>query len=1059
MHLNRLSLRNFKKYRRAEIKFQDGLTGIVGSNGAGKSTIVEAIAWALYGNKASAIKRDLIKNSNAGDTDSVEVSLSLNQGRQEITITRAMRGKSLIPEASISLDGHRVAVGSREVDQRLEEILKIGYQDFMRTFYARQNDLDNLLKEGGTGKREYLLKLLGLDEIRERSAEQLKSDLRGLEDRKNRLGGALGELGDVEAKIEETSRSIASAKDELSACREIEAQLAAEVEKKKRETDLWAEKQHSHELLSQRISSIESKVAEKKRAINADEVRLREIEGSKMILEELEPRLLRLETVKDRLEKLDPKRKEHDILIQRRIKAKTELDMAKQALADDEKGLDALIQDRYALEKIRPLQIEYQEALEGYEKLEALRDRHTALQMLLKEEKIRLNSTEERIARAEDAVSKILLARDKLAEIALLKKRCEDLQREFISAGRQRELQKEKELLNSRRSVLKDRLDPLEGQTAAIKRDLESIGDLAVMEADLKRNDMELDGLGDELNNGLAELRSEHKIEEARRSEALQNLIKVRGLGADSNCPTCERALGEQYTKLVVKYEAAVAKAGEREADLKRLMKLQMEKIDGVASARSGLKTAFDDLNAKKSKRAELLATLRGLESQISEAGMELKETVKAIESLGEVRFDPERFANLEAEIARLLPHVEEYRCLAIRLEDQPKREAELEDLKKEEQIQIEKLEDIRRGIQALGYVESEYISLKKRLADLKPLHDRFAILSQRVQEIPLAEEKTQRARAQIERLAGIVMRIQNAVVDLGFDPAEHDGLMKERSSLSKAEQSAQAIRLKIAYGPEIRNRLVEASNDLTGLEAQIGEAKEQLSALCYDAGLHEASKTASAQAEMDLDAARKAASNKEIRLGVLEGELQRLKGDDVRKKEYERDLEETCRRMQVVDVTRGVVNRFMDHILIRIRDDIAGSAGAILEEVSGRYSLLKIDDDFNILVEDRGDYYPILRYSGGETDMIAVSVRVAISEYLMRFGPEGEGYSFLILDEIFGSQDMEHRENMINMLRSLQERFPQIIAISHISDVQGQFDNTITVIEDELGNSKIEQN
>ena len=67
------------------------------------------------------------------------------------------------------MDGQRIAAGTKEVDQRLEDILKISYQDFMKTFYARQKDLDNLLKEGGMGKREYLLKLLGLDEIRERS--------------------------------------------------------------------------------------------------------------------------------------------------------------------------------------------------------------------------------------------------------------------------------------------------------------------------------------------------------------------------------------------------------------------------------------------------------------------------------------------------------------------------------------------------------------------------------------------------------------------------------------------------------------------------------------------------------------------------------------------------------------------------------------------------------------------------------------------------------------------------------------------------------------------------
>ena len=139
------------------------------------------------------------------------------------------------------------------------------------------------------------------------------------------------------------------------------------------------------------------------------------------------------------------------------------------------------------------------------------------------------------------------------------------------------------------------------------------------------------------------------------------------------------------------------------------------------------------------------------------------------------------------------------------------------------------------------------------------------------------------------------------------------------------------------------------------------------------------------------------------------------------------------------------------------VKDAISQTAGEILEEISGKYSLLKFDEDFNILVEDGGDFYPITRYSGGEVDMIAISVRIAISDYLMRFGNQGQSYSFLILDEIFGSQDLEHRENLINMLRKLEDRFPQILAISHISDVHGQFDNTLQVIEDELGNSRIE--
>ena len=72
MHLNKLVMKNFKKFRSAELEFSDGLTGIVGSNGAGKSTIVEAIAWALYGNRASSIKRDFIRNARARESDAVD---------------------------------------------------------------------------------------------------------------------------------------------------------------------------------------------------------------------------------------------------------------------------------------------------------------------------------------------------------------------------------------------------------------------------------------------------------------------------------------------------------------------------------------------------------------------------------------------------------------------------------------------------------------------------------------------------------------------------------------------------------------------------------------------------------------------------------------------------------------------------------------------------------------------------------------------------------------------------------------------------------------------------
>jgi exonuclease SbcC len=53
---------------------------------------------------------------------------------------------------------------------------------------------------------------------------------------------------------------------------------------------------------------------------------------------------------------------------------------------------------------------------------------------------------------------------------------------------------------------------------------------------------------------------------------------------------------------------------------------------------------------------------------------------------------------------------------------------------------------------------------------------------------------------------------------------------------------------------------------------------------------------------------------------------------------------------------------------------------------------------------------------------------------------------TFLIFDEIFGSQDEERRGNIFRALRALEPYFPQIFLISHVTDVQGEFGNTLVV-------------
>ena len=345
MHLNRLVLRNFKKFRRADLEFSDGLTGIVGSNGAGKSTIVEAIAWALYGNRASAIKRDFIRNCHARESDAVTVTLTISLGKQELVIYRAMKGRANTPEAYLELDGQRIALGSREVDSKLEAILKISYQDFMKTFYARQKDLDNLLKEGAMGKREYLLKLLGLEDIKEHALDLIKADRAAAQEEMARLSGALGEIGDVSSMLKQVLLHIQAEEKGREEADRKRTDLARSLEERQKELDLQGERMQSHEMLRERKASLEKGQGELDERAEAEKKHLAAIDLSRKRLYEIRPRLERLAEVRLRLEALEPKRAAFEDLARSIASRRAALEGERKALAESQSNLQHLEKD------------------------------------------------------------------------------------------------------------------------------------------------------------------------------------------------------------------------------------------------------------------------------------------------------------------------------------------------------------------------------------------------------------------------------------------------------------------------------------------------------------------------------------------------------------------------------------------------------------------------------------------------------------------------------------------------------------------------------------------
>ena len=93
----------------------------------------------------------------------------------------------------------------------------------------------------------------------------------------------------------------------------------------------------------------------------------------------------------------------------------------------------------------------------------------------------------------------------------------------------------------------------------------------------------------------------------------------------------------------------------------------------------------------------------------------------------------------------------------------------------------------------------------------------------------------------------------------------------------------------------------------------------------------------------------------------------------------------------------------------------------------------------------DEGEAKPVI--SGGEEDVAYLALRLAISQMIAERA--GQPLSLLVLDEIFGSLDEERRAAVMDLLRSLADRFPQVILITHIEAVREGFDRIIRVERD----------
>ncbi|WP_405292967.1 AAA family ATPase [Methanobrevibacter sp.] len=164
MIFTRLKLNNFKSHEHTVIPFDKGISVIVGENGAGKSTILEALSFALFKQHTGKKIDDLVRNN--ANSMSVELEFSSNNRDYKIVREKKSTLKSSLFKRTSSEGGYvHVCTGDKEVSSEIRQILDIDSDLFLNAIYIRQGEIAELVDKTPAEKKQLIGKLLGIDSL------------------------------------------------------------------------------------------------------------------------------------------------------------------------------------------------------------------------------------------------------------------------------------------------------------------------------------------------------------------------------------------------------------------------------------------------------------------------------------------------------------------------------------------------------------------------------------------------------------------------------------------------------------------------------------------------------------------------------------------------------------------------------------------------------------------------------------------------------------------------------------------------------------------------------
>ncbi len=312
-------------------------------------------------------------------------------------------------------------------------------------------------------------------------------------------------------------------------------------------------------------------------------------------------------------------------------------------------------------------------------------------------------------------------------------------------------------------------------------------------------------------------------------------------------------------------------------------------------------------------------------------------------------------------------------------------------------------------------------------------------------------EDQTKRSKMEMADADSTIARI--GAVD--FDVVAYERLKKELVELKRISDQYNQLTIEARRLPDVEMQKVTLEKQVDTERMELKQAQESMVHSGHSDEL--LNKARSSYLEVR---DRREAKSKETY--SLQNSIDRKKAEIAGRNEQLKQLAEVESRVGVIQkdsetlaVLSEVMKVFRSNVISRIVPTLSEISSGLFEELTeAKYNGMELDDDYNINVYDKGQKYPLDRFSGGEADLANLCLRLAISRVIAE--RSGSSVNFLVLDEIFGSQDTIRKRNIMQTFTGLSKQFGQIILITHIEEVKDLMGNVIGVKELDDGSSQV---